>query len=85
MNDKEQLVPIRGSPYHAEFINEGKATDNSLTGGIMAKQIQKELERLTNTLSETRKTTITKGKELDDIKVVLNIKEAIEIVRKEEE
>jgi hypothetical protein len=85
MNDKEQLVPIRGSPYRAEFINEGKATDNSLTGGIMAKQIQKELERLTNTLSETRKTTITKGKELDDIKVVLNIKEAIEIVRKEEE
>jgi len=39
MNDKQVFVPIRGSPYRCSFKEGGKATDNSLTGGIMAKQI----------------------------------------------
>jgi hypothetical protein len=41
------MVPIRGS-YTASFVEDGKATDNSLTGGIMAKTIQKEIERLSS-------------------------------------
>ena len=37
LNDKQQWVPIRGCPYISNFGSGGKATDNSLTGGIMAK------------------------------------------------
>jgi dynein heavy chain len=37
LNDKQVMVPIRGSPYKASFGDDGKATDNSLTGGVMAK------------------------------------------------
>ena len=84
MNDKQLFVPIRGSPYVASFCDGGKATDNSLTGGIMAKQIQKEIERLSSSLSESKKETITKGKELDDIKVVLGIKESVEAIKRDE-
>lgn len=84
MNDKQVFVPIRGSPYKASFKESGKATDNSLTGGVMSKQIQKEIERLTTSLADTKKDTITKGKELDDIKVVLGIKESVEKIKREE-
>lgn len=84
LNDKQVFVPIRGSPYRASFKESGKATDNSLTGGVMSKQIQREIERLTTSLAETKKDTITKGKELEDIKVVLGIKESVENIKKEE-
>jgi hypothetical protein len=78
------MVPIRGSPYSATFIEDGKATDNSLTGGVMAKTIQKEIERLSTQLQDQKRDTATKGKELEDIKVVLGIKESVENIKKDE-
>lgn len=82
-DDKQNWVPIRGSPYTAGFKSTGKASDNNLTGGAMAKQIQKDIERLTSTLGNAKKNTMTKGKDLEDIKEVLNIKESVEHVFRE--
>ena len=44
-DDKERMVPIRGSPYKASFTSKAKPTDNTITGGAVEKHIKKECER----------------------------------------
>lgn len=70
-DDKDRMVPIRGSPYKASFTSKAKATDNTITGGAMEKHIKKECERLLNSLTECKKASITKDKDLKDVKSLL--------------
>ena len=49
-----------------------------MTGGAMAKQISKEIERLTNHIGELKKEVITKEKSMKDVKVLLSVKDKVE-------
>jgi len=77
-DDKGKMVPIRGSPYSASFVEKAKQSDNLMTGGLMAKYIQSELTKMTSTMQETKKETATKDKDLKDVKALLKIKEIVE-------
>lgn len=77
-NDKEEWVHIRGSPYSASFKEGTPASDNLLNGSAMERQIKKELERLQGDLTNCKKETITKDKDLKDVKVLLTVKDNVD-------
>ena len=77
-DDKGKMVPVRGSPYSAQFSSKAKPADNLMTGGATARQIQKELERLAAQMQETKKDISTKDKDLKDVKVLLAVKSKVE-------
>lgn len=74
LDDKQNMVAIRGSPYYSGFKAGGKAADNTMAGPAMQKVVQKELERLQQQLTDNKKSIITKDKDLKDVKVLLNVK-----------
>jgi len=76
-DDKQNMVPIRGSPYRAGFIEGQKAADNIMVGGAMERHIKKEMERLTSDLSNLKKETVTKEKDLKNVKVLLGIQDSV--------
>jgi len=78
LNDKEQMVPIRGSPFQASFRNSASAKDNQLIGGAMDRHIKKELDRLTNLMIDSKKELNSKDKEMKDVKILLRVKEFVE-------
>jgi dynein heavy chain len=78
LDDKQTMVPIRGSPYSASFKVGGKPADNTMTGNAMQKVIQKELERLQTQLTDNKKAIATKDKDLKDVKVLLGVKSSVE-------
>lgn len=83
MNDKEQMVPIRGVPFSASFNAAALSKDNLITGTAMDKNIKSELERLTNLMVESKKELVTKDKDMKDVKVLLNIKEHAEALQRD--
>jgi len=78
LDDKGKMVPIRGSPYTATFAAGVNPKDNTMTGGALAKQIQKEIERLQGSLAETKKEVQTKEKDTKNVKVLLGIKNKVD-------
>ena len=78
MDDKQNMVPLRGSPYTASFKPGGKPVDNTMTGPIMQKVLVKELERLQSNINENKKAIITKDKDLKDVKELLAVKGMVE-------
>jgi hypothetical protein len=43
-DDKQKMVPLRGSPYQASFVSTTPTTHNSLTGPLLPKYITKTIE-----------------------------------------
>lgn len=82
-NEKNEMVPVRGSPFVASFIEGVKANENLMTGGIMDRHIKKELERLTNSLADRKKSCRKDDKDISNVKVLLGVKEATESVIKQ--
>jgi len=78
LNDKDQMVQIRGSPFQASFRNTASSKDNQLIGTAMDKHIKRELDRLTNLMIDSKKELGTKDKDMKDVKVLLRIKEFVE-------
>jgi len=78
LNDKEQMVPIRGVPFSASFKNAASSKDNLLTGSAMDRHIKKELDRLANLMNDSKKELTTKDKDLKDVKALLKVKEHVE-------
>ena len=78
LNDKEQMVPIRGMPLAATFKHTATPKDNVLTGPAMDRHIKKELERLTNLMTDSKRELTVKDKDLKDVKVLLKVKEFVE-------
>ena len=78
LDDKQNMVAVRGSPYSASFKAGGKPVDNTMVGPAMQKVLQKELERLQTQIVENKKSIITKDKDLKDVKVLLNVKGMVE-------
>lgn len=81
-DEKEDLVPIRGSPFYPTFTTKGKPADNLMTGAIMNKFIQREQERIMNNLVEMKKCCRKDDKDIKDVKTLLGVKEATEGVIK---
>jgi hypothetical protein len=44
MDDKQKMVPLRGSPYTASFNSTVKADANHLTGPLLPKYVTKIIE-----------------------------------------
>jgi len=77
LDDKERMVPVRGV-YKANFVDDAKPIDNTMTGGVMDRYIKKEMDRLTGSLSDTKKEVNPKDKDLKNVKVLLKVKENVE-------
>lgn len=78
LDDKGQMVPVRGSPYKASFVADAKPADNLMSGGCMARYIAKDLERIASELAEAKKEINSKDKDLKNVKVLLKVKENVE-------
>jgi len=78
LNDKEQMVPIRGVPFSASFKAIASSKDNLMTGSAMDRQIKKELERLATLMGDSKKELTTKDKDLADVKALLKVKANVE-------
>lgn len=78
LNDKDQMVPIRGVPFSASFNNAALPKDNLMIGSAMDRHIKKEIDRLTNLMQDTKKELTTKDKDLKDVKALLKVKEHAE-------
>ena len=63
-DDKENMVPIRGSPYVANFIAGAKPADNLMTGPVMVANFKEELSGLTEFMSTKEKAISLKDKDL---------------------
>jgi len=83
LNDKEQMVPIRGVPFAASFKNTATSKDNLLTGSAMDRHIKKELDRLTTQMTESKKELNTKDKDMKDVKALLKVKEHVESTQRD--
>lgn len=81
---KEEPQSIRGSPYVASFNTTAKPSDNTLVGALMQAHFKQEMNDLADYMSKKEKSIATKGKDLQDVPVLLTIKEEIEDVFKNE-
>jgi hypothetical protein len=84
LNVKDEPVPIRGSPYKASFNMNAKPADNTLAGPLMQAYFKQEMSDLADYMSKKEKSISTKGKDLQEVHVLLPIKEEIEDVFKNE-
>jgi len=77
---KEEPVSIRGSPYKASFNSSAKPADNTLAGPLMQANFKEVMNNLSDYMSKKEKSIATKGKDLQDVHVLLPIKEEVEDV-----
>jgi len=83
LDDKGKWVPVRGSPYSASFSQKTPASANNLTGSAMTKHIPHSMERLITFMKETLQGSLIKDKDLTDTKVLISVKDNVELVSAE--
>lgn len=76
-------MPVRGSPYSASFNQKTPASANNLTGSAMTKHIPHSMERLSTFMKETLQGSLIKDKDLTDTKVLISVKDNVELVSAE--
>lgn len=81
---KEELVPIRGSPYKASFNSAAPKANNTLAGPLMQAHFKTQMGDLADYMTKKDKSISTKGKDLLEVPTLLNIKSEIEDVFKNE-
>ena len=81
---KEELVAIRGSPYKASFNSAAPKANNTLAGPLMQAFFKNQMGDLSDYMSKKDKSISTKGKDLQEVPTLLNIKSEIEDVFKNE-
>ena len=81
---KEELVAIRGSPYTASFNSTANKADNTLAGPLMQAHFKQQVSDLMDYMSKKDKSISTKGKNLEEVAVLLGIKSEVEDVFKNE-
>lgn len=79
-DDKGKMVQVRGSPYRSAFSAKSAANVNNLTGPAMGKFIANELEQIHTFLTETTKGASTKDKNIQDVKTLISVKDAVDSV-----
>jgi dynein heavy chain len=81
-NEKQKMVPIRGSPYSASFNEKTSSNHNQLLGPAMAKYISSSLEQISEFISTTSKGINLKDKDIEnDVRELIAVKEHVENVQ----
>lgn len=84
-NNKGQWQSVRGSPYRASFNAASPVQVNSLTGQAMVKNAQKKIEAMSGFIKTTHANANVKDKNLEDVKNLIMVKDAVEQVYSEQE
>jgi dynein heavy chain len=79
-DDKDKMVPLRGSPYTATFSASSKPEVNNLVGPILPKYVTKIIETSQTWMKESSQAANTKDKDLTDIKQLLAVVDAVKNV-----
>lgn len=79
-DDKEKMVPLRGSPYKASFSSATPANHNTLTGPLLPKYVTKVIEQSQTWMKESSTSANTKDKDLTEIKSLLGVVDAVNTV-----
>ena len=74
---------VRGAPYRATFNPESPASVNALTGPSLLKAAHKRIESMQGFMKETQQGATVKDKDLTDVRVLLGIKDCMEVVTKQ--
>lgn len=74
------MVAVRGSPYRSTFSGKSAPNVNNLTGPAMGKHIATELEQIHTFISETSKGASTKDKNIQDVRTLITVKDAVDSV-----
>jgi dynein heavy chain len=82
-DDKEKMVPLRGSPYTAHFSADVKKDTNHLTGPYLPKQVTKGLEHVQQWMKDSSAAAKTSDKNLTDIKQLIGVVDAVNIVQEQ--
>jgi dynein heavy chain len=81
-DEKDQMVDVRGSPYSASFNEETPAKLNALVGPALQKAAISRIEELQNFMRETSEGVNIKEKDLSDVKLLIAVKDNVEITTK---
>jgi hypothetical protein len=86
LNDKAEMVALRGGPYKACVVEGGDPKCNTMTGNVMKDYVTKQIETLTANLGDYKNNINTKDgkKDLKDVKQLCKIMENTKIVKAEE-
>lgn len=84
-DDKERMVPVRGSPYSVTFAEDVPPANNAMNGPSMPKLVTKQIETLQNFMKETSEGAKSKGKDLTDLRTLIAVKDKVETVHNEQE
>jgi dynein heavy chain len=79
-DDKSNMVPLRGSPYTATFDDKANANANMLTGPAMKDFVASELDKIQNFIQDSTKGSTTKDKDIEDVKVLIAVKDIVDNV-----
>jgi hypothetical protein len=79
-DDKQKMVPLRGSPYQASFVSTTPTTHNSLSGPLLPKYITKTIEQCQSWIKSSSAEAKTNDKDLTDIKQLLGVVDAVKEV-----
>jgi dynein heavy chain len=72
-NEKEEVVPVRGSPYKATFIEDAAPRSNVTIGPSLAKAAQGMIENMQGFMRESLAGVKLTDKDLTDVKTLLNV------------
>jgi hypothetical protein len=72
-NEKEEMIPVRGSPYKASFIEDAAPKANTTIGASLAKAAQGMIESMQGFMKETIAGVKLGDKDLSDVKVLLEV------------
>ena len=86
-DDKGNMVPLRGSPYHANIKPGFKESDGKLVGEALKKYIATEIKRLQELMQQTKHEINTKDKDKDmtSVKTLLSVKFKVESTQSQQE
>lgn len=80
LDDKGKIVPVRGSPYTASFVEGIKPEMNHTFGPCLPKCTSKAIEQVSSWMKETSNSANIKDKNLEDIKVLISVVDAVKQV-----
>jgi dynein heavy chain, axonemal len=84
-DDKGKLVPVRGSPYTANFVTGTKPEMNHLNGPALPKHVNRCIEQTQAWMKEMSQSANTKDKNLDEIKVLISVVDSVKSVTDQNE
>ena len=79
-NNKGAWQNLRGAPYSASFSAAAAPNVNHLTGPSLVKNAQRQIEELQKFMKETQAGATVKDKDIDDVKVLIGVKDSMESI-----